>query len=645
MALHNHNLEKRVRNSQKQLSMVIESISDGFFVLDDRLVVTYFNSAAENLLGRERQDVIGRNLFEAFPEARGSIFEEKYTKALKENTPLSFETYFGGEPYANWYDVRVYPFEQGISVYFQVTTARKRAKEELERKERMLSRTEAVANLGSWEWDVVKDTVIWSDELFRIFQLPPTDKAPSFEDHPKLYHPEDMERLREVVNKALTHGTPYEIELRAMRADGETRFCLARGHAVVEQDGAVSHLYGSLQDITERKRAQEERESLRRQLSQAQKMEALGTLTGGIAHDFNNLLTIINGYTEMLLSAKPEDDPERSDLQKILETGLKGAELVQKFSALSKKDEISPQPLELNCIVKDFVSLIERTFPKMIEIETNLSENLNRIKADTLQLEQVLMNLCVNAKEAMPEGGLLGIETGNVFVDEDYCRLHPGAKPGAHVFLGVSDTGGGMSEDTVARIFDPFFTTKGWDFQKGTGLGLSVAKGIIEQHGGWITCESGPGKGTTFRIYAPAIVEVPKAEQTPSEKQQSPQDGRILLVDDEELVGALGKRIMERAGYEVITASNGKEALEVYSSEYPNIALVILDLVMPQMGGEECLNEMLKINSDLKVVFSSGNPLLPQERDRLARHVEGFVDKPYQAQRLLEVIREVLESR
>jgi CheY-like chemotaxis protein len=288
---------------------------------------------------------------------------------------------------------------------------------------------------------------------------------------------------------------------------------------------------------------------------------------------------------------------------------------------------------------------MERTFPKRIEIETHLAEDLSMINADASQLEQALMNLCINAKEAMSDGGRLTIKTGNVFVDEDYCRRYPGAKPGAHVLMEVSDTGAGIDGEIVRRIFDPFFSTKGWDFRKGTGLGLSVAKGIVEQHGGWITCESRPGEGSAFRVYVPALAGEPGVQATPISERQSLQDKKILLVDDEESVRALGKRILERSGYNVITTANGEEALKRYAEEQSAVALVILDLLMPQMSGDACLDELMKIDPHVRVVFSTGNPLSQEERRRLAKHARGFVDKPYQVQDLLRVVGEALGAK
>jgi CheY-like chemotaxis protein/two-component sensor histidine kinase len=373
-------------------------------------------------------------------------------------------------------------------------------------------------------------------------------------------------------------------------------------------------------------------------------MEAIGTLTDGIAHDFNNLLTIINGYTELILSERTRDDLSHSDLQKILETGRKGAELVQRLLALSKKGASNPQPLDLNRTVENSSKLIERTFPKMIEIETILEKNLGMVDADATQIEQVLMNLCINAREAMPDGGKLRIETKNAAVDEAYCKLHVGAKPGPHVLIEVADTGAGMDAEKLGRIFDPFFSTKGWDFKKGTGLGLSVAKGIVEQHGGWITCESQPGEGTKFTIYLPAIEAAPEYAKPEAENVSVHGVNNILLVDDEEYVRDLGKRILERSGYTVVTAANGKEALEIYARDLSNIALVVLDLIMPQMGGEQCLEELLKINPHVKVIVSTGHCLEARERLLLGALARGFVNKPYEMRELVQTVKKVLEA-
>jgi two-component system cell cycle sensor histidine kinase/response regulator CckA len=772
----------QLRQSEERFRLAMESVQDGVWDWDMTTGDVYRSPSFYSMLGYEEREF--PLAFEGWidmlnPADKASIMNtlEEYIAGKLQDYEVEFRMFHKSDELL-WVLSRgeiVARDEDGkplrmIGTHTDITE-RKKAQQKLERSEALLKEAQRVARIGHWELDDPAGTPTWSDEIFRIFGLDPAQGEPSFEAHRDIIHEEDWELLDRSVQDLSVKGIPFDIEFRLLRSDGSIRWMNTKGYPTRNAEGDVVRLFGTAQDIsdrkrieldladqisfmeslieaipapvffkdinhvylgcnisfadfigrkkdeiigksvfevsskelanmyhaqdealfnnpepqiyessvknadglmrdvvfhkaafwdpsgsvagligvildiTERKRAENERQGLQRQLTQAQKWEALGTLTGGIAHDFNNLLTIINGYTEVLLSAKSEDDPEYSDLQKILETGLKGAELVQKLSSFSKKDEGSLQALNLNRVLESSVALMERTFPKMIEIKTNLPEDLSTVNADASQLEQVLMNLCVNAKEAMPDGGLLRIKTENVFVDEDYCRLHPGTKPGPHVLVEISDTGMGMNKETIERIFDPFFSTKGWDFRKGTGLGLSVTKGIVEQHGGWITCKSEPGEGTTFRVYFPALDEKPQAVQMPIEARQSPQDGTILLVDDEELVGALGKRILERAGYDVITASNGKKALEVYSSEHPSIALVILDLIMPEMGGQECLEELIKINPHVRVVFSTGNPLSQNERDRLGMHAGGFVDKPYQVQRLLEVVRGILGAK
>jgi two-component system, cell cycle sensor histidine kinase and response regulator CckA len=456
------------------------------------------------------------------------------------------------------------------------------------------------------------------------------------------FGPEAAKKFKEDDQEVMVTRERTVIEESIIDAKGNQVWLETIKSPILDATGNVLGTVGVARDITERRRAEKEQETLRAQLFQAQKLEAIGTLTGGIAHDFNNLLTIINGYTELVLSEKTSEDPCYADLQKVFETGRKGAELVQRLLALSKKAETNPQPLDVNRTVKNSVALMQRTLPKMIEIETVLGKDLSLVNADAAQVDQVIMNLCINAKEAMPEGGKLRIEVKNVIVDEADCKLQVNAKPGPHVVIEVTDTGAGMDAETLGRLFDPFFTTKGWDFRKGTGLSLPVAKGIVEQHRGWITCESEQGKGTTFRVYFPPIGQSVVAEEIMPAPSSVAGSARILLVDDEEYVRELGKRILERAGYRVITASNGNEALDIYGKDHLSIDLVVLDLIMPQMSGEKCLEELVRINRDVKVVVSTGHALDAREKLLFGGVAKGFVNKPYQMKQLLEVVTRAL---
>jgi len=381
---------------------------------------------------------------------------------------------------------------------------------------------------------------------------------------------------------------------------------------------------------------------LEKQLQHAQKMEAIGTLAGGFAHDFNNLLQVIAGYADLLIMEKRPDNPDLKRLQAIGEATAKGAELVRRILTFSRKVETNARPIDLNHEVGQAEKLLLRTIPKMIEIQLALEDEAKTISADPGQIEQVLFNLAVNAKDAMPDGGRLVFETENVVLDELYCRTHLEAKPGEYVLLTVSDTGHGMEKELMERIFEPFFTTK--DVGEGTGLGLSMVFGIVKIHGGHITCYSEPGVGTTFRIYFPVIET--EAQLDAEETIEMPVGGTetLLLVDDEEQIRILGTEMLSQAGYRVLTASTGQEALEIYRKEAGAISLVVLDLVMPEMSGNKCLEELLRIDPQAKVLIASGYSANGPTDEVLRSGARAFVRKPFDTRQLLRAVRVILDE-
>jgi two-component system, cell cycle sensor histidine kinase and response regulator CckA len=411
---------------------------------------------------------------------------------------------------------------------------------------------------------------------------------------------------------------------------------------ILDADGASLFLLGISSDITDRKRSDQESENLRLQLLQAQKMEAVGTLAGGIAHDFNNLLQAVLGYSEILLQSKKEGEADYSDLEKIYQAGKRGAELVKSLMTFSRKIETKYVPLNLNKEIDHIQSLLSHTIPKTIRIDLCLSGDLESIQADPSQIGQVLMNLGVNARDAMPDGGTLTFETENIELDNEYCRTHFHTTPGRYVLLIVSDTGQGMDKETLNHIFEPFFTTK--ETGKGTGLGLSTVYGIVKQHDGHIMCYSEPGHGTTFKIYFPALVSKEEIKETAVRAIPRGGSESILLVDDEEMIRNFGSRILTKAGYRVISASNGIEALDVYRARGAEIDLVILDLVMPEMGGKQCLAGLLRLNQSVKTVIASGYSNGAAGKEAVASGAKGFVNKPYDIRQMLGVIREVLDE-
>ncbi|MFH1115052.1 MAG: ATP-binding protein, partial [Pseudomonadota bacterium] len=379
---------------------------------------------------------------------------------------------------------------------------------------------------------------------------------------------------------------------------------------------------------------------LEKQLRESQKMEALGTLAGGVAHDFNNLLQIIHGYAELVMMKLKKESPGYQGLRTIRDTARRGSDLVKQILAFSRKVESNFRPLDLNHEVLKSSRLLERTVPKMIGIRLNLEESLHTVSADPVQIEQIVLNLAVNAKDAMPEGGRLTIETGNVSFDQTHCSRSPEMRPGDYVCLAVSDTGHGMERDVLAHIFEPFFTTKRPG--DGTGLGLSTVFGLVKIHGGHITCESAPGKGTDIRIYLPAIgLQVGRRLEATGEMPAFGTE-TILFVDDEGLVRAWAKEILAGAGYTVVEAANGRDALQVYSERCDEVSLVILDLVMPEMGGKHCLQELRRINPNVKAIVSSGYPMDRGTAEFLQQHAKATIAKPFQAKELFGMVRRVI---
>jgi PAS domain S-box-containing protein len=397
-------------------------------------------------------------------------------------------------------------------------------------------------------------------------------------------------------------------------------------------------------DISERLKTEKEKDELQSQLMQAQKMEAIGTLAGGIAHDFNNILAAVLGYAELALEAARDSRTTPRELEQIIKSAYRAQELIKQILAFSRKVGPELKPLNLNKVISDTVPLIEHTIPKMISVELHLDEDLHLINGDANQIEQILLNLTVNASEAMPGEGRLVIETGNVTLQKKYANAHLDTAPGDYVLLSVSDTGEGMDKNTLEHIFEPFFTTK--EVGKGTGLGLASTFGIVKSHGGHITCFSEPGQGTVFKIYIPSLEAADQLAGTSREDGDAVKGGNetILLVDDEEALRETGSRILSTMGYQALTASNGEEALATYRSRQGEIDLVVLDIGMPGMGGHRCLQEILAISPNAKVIIASGYSPGLQLKETLAAGAIGYIAKPFGKDDLLKKVRSVLDG-
>lgn len=371
-------------------------------------------------------------------------------------------------------------------------------------------------------------------------------------------------------------------------------------------------------------------------------MEAIGQLAGGVAHDFNNLLTVITGYSE-LLSYQLTDDNLRQDVEQIQKAGERAAALPRQLLAFSRRQVLQPKVLDLNSVIAEMEKMLRRLIGENIELFTMFGSPLGRVKADPDQIEQVVMNLAVNAWDAMPQGGKLTVETTNVILDEGYAREHIGVEPGPYVMLAVSDTGVGMNADTKTRIFEPFFTTKGSD--KDTGLGLATVYGIVTQSGGSIKVYSEPGKGTTFRIYLPSIEEVTGKSKSNAAHFELPRGSEtVLLVEDEEGVRELAGDVLQRTGYKILKASNGCEALRLCEQRKDPIDLLLADVVMPEMGGQELAEQLLPQFPEMKVLYMSGYTDNAMVHQGVLEANKAFIQKPFTPEALARKVRGVLDN-
>ncbi len=436
-------------------------------------------------------------------------------------------------------------------------------------------------------------------------------------------------------------GVDVDAEYRLVKRSGEIVWVATRSQPIRDEEGKIIGFSGLSRDITERKRAEEERVKLEAQLRHAQKMEAVGTLAGGIAHDFNNLLGGILGYSSLLLNKLAPTDPNRKYVELIESASNRAAELTNRLLGFARQGKYEEKPVDINQLIGGVVELLSASIDKRIEIEMNLCGENPLTKGDPNQLEQVLMNLCVNARDAMPDGGELSIGSRLVHLDERFASEHLGAVPGDYVCITVSDTGVGMNEETKTKIFDPFFTTKGQG--EGTGLGLSMVYGIVKNHGGYLSVYSEVGKGTTFEVYLPLSQGFPIQPKRREERVTIGSES-ILVVDDEQMLRDLMKDILEDLGYRVRLASDGEEAVELYRKHRDEIDLVIVDMMMPKMGGRETFQELKRIDPQVKALLASGYSKNTAAQRILDLGVKGFLHKPFSMEEISHKVREVLDG-
>ncbi len=436
--------------------------------------------------------------------------------------------------------------------------------------------------------------------------------------------------------KVLSGGTPLRSEEWLHYPDGHRVLVEEVKTPLVGRDGQLLGLLGIGRDITERRHLEE-------QLRHAQKLEAVGQLAGGVAHDFNNLLTVMLGNLALLLNGAPEPQTARELLEAADKAGWRAAELVRHLLSFSRQTMLHPQPTNLAAVVDEVIAIIRRAFDPRIVLHFERPTDLWQVPVDPNQMHQVLMNLCLNARDAMCAGGQLTFTAANVKLDEDFTKCHPDAWPGEFVRLSVSDTGAGIAPEVLPRVFEPFFTTKG--VGQGTGLGLSIVFGILKQHDGWIECTSEVGAGTCFDLYLPRLAEG-RGVSTFQSPQALPWGGTetILVVDDEAMIREQCGLILRHRGYRVLLAADGQEAERIYARAAPRVELVLLDCVMPRRSGRETFHRLQALDSNVRVLFSSGYAAEHVIDEFHAPGVLGFVAKPYRPDELARAVRGALDE-
>lgn len=509
--------------------------------------------------------------------------------------------------------------------------------------ESRLAEAQSIAHVGYWEYDVNTGSVIWSDETWRINGLSPQPGPLTREGVMQLIHPEDRDASLQALANLLESGSQYELEHRVIRPDGEVRFVKVKGNLKRDENGRPRQIFGTVQDITERRLSEAEQSKLRQQLNQAQKMEAIGGLAGGIAHDFNNILNVINGYSEILLGSGTLDEAARQRLQHILLAGQRAAALTRQLLAFSRKQVLQPKLISLNLIIEKLREMLRRLLGEEIEIAANLQPDLKAVKADPTQIEQVILNLSINARDAMPDGGTLTIETRNVNFDQFEAAQHPSVKAGPYVRLSITDTGTGMDQELMSHIFEPFFTTKGPE--QGTGLGLATVYGIVRQSGGDISVSSEPGHGSSFSVYLPACVEERETVQPVGPQTIARGTETILLVEDDAPLRKMTRTILEGSGYTVLEANDGEDAMQVAERYQGTIDLLLTDVSLPKIKGPTMSGMLKQQRPGVRVLFVSGYANAAISECVLLKSGTAFLQKPFSAQELTHKIREVLDAK
>ncbi len=644
--------EERLK-SESHFRALVQTIPDLIWLKDRDGTYLSCNPMFERFYGARQEYIVGKNDYDFVDRELADSFREHDRKAMEAGKPTLNEewiTFADNGQRVQLETIKTPVFDPsgaiiGVLGIGHDITERKRVENALRESETRLQLVLDGSQLGFWDWNIATGEVVRNARWAEMLGYTMEEVELSVKQWTDLHHPDDRDPAWQSINDHLEGRTPvHQIEYRMLTKDGQYKWILDQAKIVSwDAQGKPLRMCGTHTDITERKLAEQEHEKLQNQLTQAQKMESVGRLAGGVAHDFNNMLSVILGYAELAMDQVDPSSSLYQELREIYSAGKRSADITRQLLAFARKQTIAPRILDLNETVEGMLKMLRRLIGEDIALAWLPGSGLAQAKMDPSQLDQLLANLCVNARDAIAGVGKVTVETGMVTFDEGYCKDHAGFTPGDFILLSVSDDGCGMDKEVLQNIFEPFFTTK--EVGRGTGLGLATVYGIVKQNNGFVNVYSEPGHGTTFNIYLPVHQSHPGEIQAeiitdiPSGGTET-----ILIVEDDASVLNLGKTMLERLGYTVLTANTPADAIRLAKANAGKIHLVITDVVMPEMNGRDVADQLRTLSPDIKILFMSGytaDVIAPQG---ILDEGVCFIHKPFSIKDLAVKVREALEQ-
>jgi len=627
-----------LRESEERFRTLVEQAADAFFVHGRDGRFRDVNRQACESLGYRREELLQMSVFDIEQDFDPELIQHAWDQIEtgRHDTLRGHQRRKDGSTFP--VEVRLGCYEQNGERLFlglvRDTSERERSEELVREASRRLELATSSGGLGVWDLDVAANTLVWNSRMFELYGISPDDFDGSRGTWSASLHPADRERVLAAGEAALNGSGEFDIEFRAVSPEGKVKTIKANAIVVRDEQGRALRMIGLNRDITSQR-------SLEAQLLQAQKMEAVGRLAGGVAHDFNNSLTVILGYAELSKLVQINGETFHEYLDQIIRAAEQSRDITKQLLAFSRNEIISPRQVDLNQLIRQAEKSLARLIGEDVCLRLTAPDGIWPVLIDPAQMNQIIMNLAVNARDAMPLGGTLGIETRNLRIDETYCLANPEASPGEYVQMSFSDTGVGMDREVLGHVFEPFYTTKG--IGKGTGLGLATVYGIVSQNEGFLKVYSEPGKGSVFALFFPRMV---RESAAPAEAGRSVAagEGAVLLVEDEVNVRQMARLMLESAGYSVLAASSPSEALELSRRPELPIDVLLTDVIMPEMNGVQLSAAVRELRPGIGIVYMSGYPSDMIARHGLLQRGVIFIQKPFDSNGLHEKVQEAIRS-